>query len=449
MKFLPEERIRLRISRMCDNNDSVSYPYFSCAFHSMGVKMVPNLPSMAGVDARGRLYVRPTILEECGDQKKFESVMLHELWHILLLHRKRGEAFFGGPEGLKENARLWNEACDIEIHGNALSDRARFPLPDGALYPETFGFPPGKTAEFYAKELLKNPPNEGDKNGVQGNPNSDSDSDSPSSDSDSPSQSPDNTDSNEPGGSIVDGVQRSWEDNISDAGGLSRDEKEDIQRQRILDGMKSFAENNSRGSLPRSFNQWLEETLRPPQISWQARLKKLINDSVVTARGDSHETWARTSHLPIFLGAAFGEVPALPGLGSPEVEVAIIVDTSGSMNGNLLSSALSEVDGILKACTSQSATVLSVDADVHECERVFSSRSVKATGGGGTDMRIGITAALNLRPKPKIIIVLTDGYTPWPEERLGNYYLVVGLIGKRTASKHRIPSWVSEIVEIS
>lgn len=29
-------------------------------------------------------------------------------------------------------------------------------------------------------------------------------------------------------------------------------------------------------------------------------------------------------------------------------------------------------------------------------------------------MGVGIAAAGNLRPTPKILIVLTDGYTPWP-----------------------------------
>src|SRR5437764_1272375 len=41
---------------------------------------------------------------------------------------------------------------------------------------------------------------------------------------------------------------------------------------------------------------------------------------------------------------------------------------------------------------------------------------VQLTGGGGTDMRVGITAATRARPAPHVIVVLTDGDTPWPDE---------------------------------
>ena len=38
-------------------------------------------------------------------------------------------------------------------------------------------------------------------------------------------------------------------------------------------------------------------------------------------------------------------------------------------------------------------------------------------GGGGTDMVAGIDAAMSLRPRPDAVIVLTDGYTPFPHQR--------------------------------
>jgi predicted metal-dependent peptidase len=38
-------------------------------------------------------------------------------------------------------------------------------------------------------------------------------------------------------------------------------------------------------------------------------------------------------------------------------------------------------------------------------------------GGGGTDLRTGFAKALRTRPGPDVVVVLTDGQTPWPEER--------------------------------
>ncbi|MGW4501482.1 hypothetical protein ACWENR_23070 [Micromonospora sp. NPDC004336] len=38
---------------------------------------------------------------------------------------------------------------------------------------------------------------------------------------------------------------------------------------------------------------------------------------------------------------------------------------------------------------------------------------IELVGGGGTDMRVGLAASAALRPKDGIVIVATDGDTPW------------------------------------
>ncbi len=57
--------------------------------------------------------------------------------------------------------------------------------------------------------------------------------------------------------------------------------------------------------------------------------------------------------------------------------------------------------------------LLSVDAEVHGGkQRLRRVAEVRLAGGGGTDMAKGIEAALEERPD--LIVVLTDGHTPWP-----------------------------------
>ncbi|HEV2785292.1 MAG TPA: VWA-like domain-containing protein, partial [Solirubrobacteraceae bacterium] len=73
--------------------------------------------------------------------------------------------------------------------------------------------------------------------------------------------------------------------------------------------------------------------------------------------------------------------------------------------------------------------VLSCDAYVHRVQRITSARQVELRGGGGTNMGAGIEAALELRPTPSVIVVLTDGYTPWPAEGPKRARVVVGLVG--------------------
>ena len=72
--------------------------------------------------------------------------------------------------------------------------------------------------------------------------------------------------------------------------------------------------------------------------------------------------------------------------------------------------------------------VLAVDTDVHAVRRVSKASQVALAGGGGTDMGAGIAAAAALRPRPSVTIVLTDGYTPWPERPPAGMRVVVGLL---------------------
>jgi predicted metal-dependent peptidase len=73
-------------------------------------------------------------------------------------------------------------------------------------------------------------------------------------------------------------------------------------------------------------------------------------------------------------------------------------------------------------------------------------RSLKVHGGGGTDMRIGIAAALESKPKPNIIVLFTDGYTEWPEQPLpGGVRLVVCLVGEHSCDVNTPPAWATVV----
>ncbi|MFC7511404.1 VWA-like domain-containing protein [Streptomyces thermocarboxydus] len=86
----------------------------------------------------------------------------------------------------------------------------------------------------------------------------------------------------------------------------------------------------------------------------------------------------------------------LPSLRRPLPWVAVVVDTSGSMGDAELAAALAEITGVLRevGVRGNRVTVLACDADVHAVSRVTSAEQVTLGGGGGTDMRVGIDAAL-------------------------------------------------------
>jgi len=51
----------------------------------------------------------------------------------------------------------------------------------------------------------------------------------------------------------------------------------------------------------------------------------------------------------------------------------------------------------------------------------------------------GVTQALAPRPRPTVVVVLTDGFTPWPAEALRGAKVVVGLIEGRRGPVRWMP----------
>ncbi len=62
-------------------------------------------------------------------------------------------------------------------------------------------------------------------------------------------------------------------------------------------------------------------------------------------------------------------------------------------------------------------------------------------------MGAGIAAASKLRPRPSTIIVLTDGYTPWPEPPPAGIRVVVGLLRDDHAQSYEdSPAWARTVL---
>jgi predicted metal-dependent peptidase len=120
----------------------------------------------------------------------------------------------------------------------------------------------------------------------------------------------------------------------------------------------------------------------------------------------------------------------IPALRRPVPEVAVLIDTSGSMSEKMLAQAVAEVGGVLRQLGMRhTITVLSVDAAVHTCQRVFSATQIQLVGGGGTDLRKGFKKVCEMHSKPQILIVLTDGETPWPETAPPGIRTIIVLLG--------------------
>jgi predicted metal-dependent peptidase len=162
-----------------------------------------------------------------------------------------------------------------------------------------------------------------------------------------------------------------------------------------------------------------------------------IRQGIASIQGKVDYTYSRPSRR-----ASIAKDYILPSLRKPIPDVAVVIDTSGSMSERQLGQVLAEVEGLLRSVGlgKERLRVLSCDADVHNVHRVSSARKVSLLGGGGTNMGAGIDAAMSLRPRPQVVVVLTDGYTPWPESPPKGAKVIVGLIEGSTDAWPP-PSW--------
>jgi predicted metal-dependent peptidase len=100
--------------------------------------------------------------------------------------------------------------------------------------------------------------------------------------------------------------------------------------------------------------------------------------------------------------------------------IVVGVDTSGSISQETITKALSEVVSICDNVTPEKVDLLYWDTDVasHEIytEDNYSGlvTSTKPKGGGGTDVSCVYKYIEANKIDPQCVIVITDGYTPYP-----------------------------------
>jgi predicted metal-dependent peptidase len=209
----------------------------------------------------------------------------------------------------------------------------------------------------------------------------------------------------------------------------------DLLRRQVAQDL--IAHSKQAGNVPGGLLRWAEEILNP-KVNWRKVLTAELRRAVAEVSGAVDYSYRRPSRR----AAVAGNV-VLPALRRPVPDVAVVCDTSGSMTENLLAAALAEVEGLMRALgMARQVRVLACDYAAGPAQRVSSARQVELVGGGGTDMGTGIAAAVALRPRPAITVVLTDGYTPWPAAAPKGTRVVIGLLGPRAPDA---PAWARAV----
>ncbi|MFF8974253.1 VWA-like domain-containing protein [Streptomyces sp. NPDC014995] len=364
-------------------------PYLATALFALHPVVSRQVPTMA-VDRHWRCYVSPAFVARTPVED-LAGVWVHEVSHLLRDHHGRSDrvARERGLTGAGERLRM-NIAADCEINDDAFGDGLA--RPEGAVVPETLGLPAGKLMEDYLRRFRLGQHTQ-DLAWLDC-------------------------------GSGADGLEREWDLGPDGAHGLSAQER-DAVRFRVAQGITARP-----GNTPRGWRRWAEEAFHPPQ-PWRELLGAAVRSAASSGGAGEDYTYGRPSRRSAGVPGT-----VLPSLRRKPPRVSVVIDTSGSVSDAELGSALLEVAAISRAVGGRRdlVTVLPCDAAVRVAHPLCRAEGITLMGGGGTNLRAGFTRALRARPRPDVLVVLTDGQTPWPTTR-PPCRTVVGLFPRQRAAR--------------
>ena len=366
---------RLLLSRMrilCNNG------FYGLLLMHMLYSIDENCPTAAtdGV----RIYFSPKFLEELSD-KELDFVMMHEILHVVLQHCLR--------QGERDNERF-NIACDIVVNSNILLS-SNMDLSSISLknYGELMHIAPdGKEGYNYTAEQVYEMLPKSNRQLHSGNGG--------------------RSDSNNCNGG--------WDDHSRWGTCNDGDMLRDVLIKDFEDACKAIEirdPSNSRGLLPAFALRRLKE-LKKPQTDWRTILNEFIQEEVVDY---SFTPPDRRFEGPFFL-------PDFNDRDEAVENILFMIDTSASMSDDMITAAYSEVKGAIDQFDGKLKGWLGffdgaiIEPKPFENEEEF--KIIKPAGGGGTDFRIIFEYVIRHMQEnpPASIIILTDGYAPFPNSRL-------------------------------
>ena len=423
-------------------------PYFRAFLFTLRPVETDTVPT-AAIDKNLRVYWNRAFFAGLSINEG-AFVVLHEMMHAFLYHASRAKA-----HGVTD-FKLWNTACDCEIN-RTLSHMQGVTVPEGGCLPEKFDLPTDGRAEQYydalrmAQEPETEEEEEEEEEPTDGDTDGDKDGDGQEGDTgaddgtpgDKPGKGP-GTKSDEPGdthGSGSGDEPGEWELPLDDedSPGVSNVDQRRAAEKAAQDIKDADAKHP--GSVPGKLVREATAMLAPPKVPWQRVLQAAVNHGANAVTGYDEPTYRRIAARSFSLGSGV----LLPTYESYQPNVSIVIDTSGSMSQADLDTALRETQGVCKALDC-AVTVFAVDTQASAAQVVTDIRDIKLSGGGGTDMSEGIRIAMDIKPRPHIVVVLTDGYTGWPHENPNRRIKCIVVVTERGINDlSGIPSWITAI----
>jgi len=208
------------------------------------------------------------------------------------------------------------------------------------------------------------------------------------------------------------------------------------ERAKVRDEIKeamlaAAAASDGAGNLPAGVRRILQD-LTAPKMSWRELLRMQLESTL-----KSDYTWMRAGRKGWHMDAI------MPGQKPDElIDIAVMIDASGSIDPNMLRDFISETQGIMEQFQSYKIHVGTFDTRVYntvqyDSENLDSMADYQVEGGGGTDFDCIFEYLKEEQIEPKRLVVFTDGYPfgSWGDE---NYADTVWILHGTTTI---VPPW--------
>lgn len=377
-----------------------------------------------------KIAFSPAFMDKLSDSE-LDFILMHEVLHVALAHCYRGTEL---------DQERFNIACDIVVNSNILkaNDMKRSTITLNSFGESMNKTPNGKDGYLFSAEevyemlsKMKSSKKSGGKGGSgksggDGNGAGDGGRDGAGKSGGSPKKGKGN------GG----GSGESWDDHSRWKDGEESEKSIATWLKRVKDTVEVLSiddPSNSRGLIPAAAQRLINE-LRTPQTDWRKVLDEFVQEEICDYSFSPPDR--RFSESDFFL----------PDFNDTEVKaenVLFMVDTSGSISDNMITAAYSEIAGAIAQFNGKLSGMLGFfDAQVYPpipFESVDDVKKIRPRGGGGTSFDV-IFEYVNKNMAdnpPASIVILTDGYAPFPPQSEANEIPVLWLINNERVT----PPW--------
>lgn len=184
---------------------------------------------------------------------------------------------------------------------------------------------------------------------------------------------------------------------------LTEEEKRQI-RDEIKEAMLSAAQTCDAGKLPKGVRRLIQQ-LTEPRLNWRDLVRMQLQSTI-----KSDYTWLRSSRKGWHVDAV------MPGMRTSDlIDVAVMIDMSGSISDKQGRAFLSEVGYMMESFDGYRVHVACFDTRVYnpqqyDSENLENIADYELKGGGGTDFDCFFNYLKDNDIEPKKLIVFTDGY---------------------------------------